>query len=82
MPGSTDRLGSGEKKAQKIGLPLFVQKGRQMALTEPGRELNRAILSVFLRLQEFEEVLASLHPRPVIHARRSDGELRKIGGTA
>ena len=70
-----------KKLAQTIGLPLFVQKGRQMELTDAGRELNTAILSVFGRLSQLEESLSSM--RPVGAAPRvEDSEFRKIGGAA
>ena len=70
-----------KKLAQTIGLQLFVQKGRQMELTDAGRELNAAILAVFARLGQLEETLSSLRPAGAA-TRIEDSEFRKIGGAA
>jgi DNA-binding transcriptional LysR family regulator len=78
-----------KKLAQTVGLPLFLQKGRQMELTDAGRELHAAIEGMFGRLAQLEERFVTLRPAPasgaVSHAMRSrpgqlkSGELRKIG---
>ena len=71
-----------KKLAQTVGLPLFVQKGRQMELTDTGRELNTAIHSVFTSLSQLEEGLASRRPAGSAFSRQASSEVRKIGGTA
>jgi DNA-binding transcriptional LysR family regulator len=51
-----------KKLAQTIGLPLFLQKGRQMELTDAGRELHAAIDGMFARLAQLEVKFASQRP--------------------
>ncbi len=71
-----------KKLAQTIGVPLFTQKGRQMALTEAGQELNATLGSVFEQLSQLESRLCSIRPVDTGFSRHDKGELRKIGGRA
>ncbi len=65
-----------KKLAQTVGCPLFVQKGRQMALTEVGQELNATLLCVFQHLSELEDRLGSMRPAPASPGRHDVGDLR------
>jgi hypothetical protein len=78
-----------KKLAQTVGMPLFLQKGRQMELTDAGRELHGAIDGMFTRLSQLEDRIAPLRPAasaplsshgPRLRPGQAKGaELRKIG---